>query len=173
MKNRYEVRGDITVILIRYKGETLEVLIDTEDFEKVSSLEATWYGYKHPNRKEIYVAMDLDRSSGRKHYKLHRLIMDAPKGMVVDHINHNGLDNRKSNLRVCTIAENRQNQKGPRRDNRTSEIRGVYWDKKRGKWRAGLKVKGKRVDLGYFDDKEDAGRTVKQARAIHMPFSIY
>ncbi|AJG91747.1 HNH endonuclease [Bacillus tropicus] len=173
MKNDYEIRGVVTAIFVKYKAEILEALIDTDDFEKVSSYKATWYGYKDPKRKEIYVAMDVDRYSDRKHFKLHRVIMDAPKGKVVDHMNHNGLDNRKNNLRVCTIAENRQNQKGSRKDNHTSGIRGVHWDKKRGKWRAGLRVNGQRIDLGYFDDKEDAGRTAKQARTIHMPFSIY
>lgn len=65
------------------------------------------------------------RRSGRETVRLHRLIMQAPEGMVVDHLNGNPLDNRVSNLRVCTQAINTANRKG---------TRGYAWDKARNKW---------------------------------------
>ena len=74
--------------------------------------------------------------------------MGFPKDLVVDHINHNPLDNRRCNLRVVTDIQNKQNRK----DN-TSGILGV--DKYKGKWRSQLQVKGKKY-IKYYNTKEEA-----------------
>jgi hypothetical protein len=77
---------------------------------------------------------------------MHRLIMDCPSSLQVDHINLDTLDNRKCNLRLCTNAQNQHNTQ-LRKDN-TSGYKGVSWQVY--KWTAGLKIEGKRVHLGYY-----------------------
>lgn len=85
---------------------------------------------------------------------MHRLLLLADKGQVVDHINGNKLDNRFSNLRLCTNAQNARNQKI--RSNNTSGFKGVSWDKSHRKYHAYIKVNYRRKHLGYFDDIVDA-----------------
>jgi len=67
---------------------------------------------------------------------MHREILNAPPALVVDHINHNGLDNRKKNLRLCTVAQNSMNQRPSRRKNKSSKYKGVSFDKKSRVFRA-------------------------------------
>lgn len=89
---------------------------------------------------------------------MHRYIMNAPKGKSVDHINaitDEENDNRKSNLRVCTQSQNRQNYKGVNPNN-TSGYIGVTWDKVHNKWFAHIRVNWKQKNLGYYDNIEDA-----------------
>ncbi len=94
-----------------------------------------------------------------------------PDGMVVDHANGIRTDNRWCNLRLCTRAQNSQNKTGPAPKN-TSGFRGVHWDKRFSKWKASIKVCGKRHNLGSFDSKEDAiaARLAASAR-LHGPFA--
>lgn len=78
------------------------------------------------------------REGGRKNghtIYMHRVIADAPSGMVVDHKNRNGLDNRRCNLRVCTISENHAN-KVMRKSNTSSRFKGVWRDARDGRWAA-------------------------------------
>ena len=92
---------------------------------------------------------------------LHRFIMNASEDMVIDHANGNKLDNRKSNLRECTIQQNSFN-KGIRTNN-TSGVTGVVWDKSRNKWHAKIQINGKLIYLGTFKEKEDAIQARRQA----------
>ena len=69
--------------------------------------------------------------------------MGAEKGQVVDHINHNKLDNRKVNLRVCTDMENSKN-KGLRKDNK-SGVTGVVWNNEKNKWTVNIRCNNKRM----------------------------
>jgi hypothetical protein len=80
--------------------------------------------------------------------------MNTPKGMQTDHINRNKLDNRKSNLRVCTASQNRMNQ--PTRGNSTSDYRGVYQPKDKNKWKSVIQHQNKRVFIGYFKEETHA-----------------
>ena len=84
---------------------------------------------------------------------MHREIMHAPDGMVVDHKNRNGIDNRPDNLRVCTPAQNEYN-KAPR--GKRSRFKGVYPDGD--KWYAVIKHKGETYYLGTFDDEIAAAK---------------
>ena len=93
---------------------------------------------------------------------LHRVIAGAKPGEVVDHINGNTIDNRRSNLRIVTRCENVQNHK-PYATN-TSGHTGVSWHKHGQKWQVIMKGNGKRVFLGSFDDVEEAGRIARAYR---------
>lgn len=80
--------------------------------------------------------------------------MCAPKGMEVDHINHNGLDNRRSNLRLCSHSGNQHNTR--LRSTNTSGYKGIGWHKRREKWQVAITTNGIRRYLGYFTDINDA-----------------
>ncbi len=91
-----------------------------------------------------------------KNIFLHRLILnvlDYPK-IKVDHENHNTLDNRDENIRLCTIRQNNMNKSLT--DKNTSGIIGVVWDKARNKWRAQIRINGKMTNLGRYDDFDEA-----------------
>lgn len=92
---------------------------------------------------------------------LHRLIMNSPKDLQIDHINGNRLDNRKENLRVCTKSQNAMNSKLARTN--TSGYKGVNWDKRYNKWRARIKLNKKEKHLGFFNNKEDAAKAYNEA----------
>jgi len=167
LKNKYEVIGDTTVIYINYKDKIYKTLIDTEDLDKVAQFNITW------NLKVkvlIYVSANKRKNRVRSTLILHRLIMDAPKGMVVDHINHDTLDNRKGNLRIITDSQNNQNRKG--KANSSSGILGVNWNKQAGKWQVAVKVNGKNKHIGLFDDIERARDASIRARERYLPYSF-
>jgi hypothetical protein len=106
----------------------------------------------------------------KKALLMHRFIIDAPQGMLVDHINGNKLDNRRSNLRICTQAQNQMNV-GKHRDN-SSGYKGVSLSKRVGKWRADIKANGKRRTIGYFDTAERAAFAYNEAaKKYHGEFS--
>ena len=87
---------------------------------------------------------------------MHRLIIGAKDGEVVDHRNRNGLDNRKQNLRICTHAENTRNS---RPHFSSSNYKGVHKNNRRGKdWTSSIRFNGKLYHLGYFDREVDAAR---------------
>ena len=86
---------------------------------------------------------------------LHRFLTNAPKGMVVDHIDGNGLNNRQSNLRVCT---QRQNLYNSRPKGRHSQYKGVCWDKYRKRWVVYVRYEGRNIVVGRFRDEAEAAR---------------
>lgn len=99
-----------------------------------------------------------------KNIYMHQLIKPCKEGFEVDHKNGNKLDNTRSNLRVVTKRQQRQNLGCYRTKGRTSRYRGVSWDKRYGKWRAQVKVDGKKIYLGRFLDEEEAARIVSEYR---------
>ncbi len=133
-------------------------LVDSEDFDRISGFK--WYA-SSSIKQEPYAIRSVYEGGSYKHVHMHREIMNAPHGLVVDHKNHNSLDNRKSNLRLATTRENTHNQRKPK-DN-TSGFKGVYWDKRKKKWRARLINDGRFVELGYFLDIEKAAKAYDEA----------
>lgn len=92
---------------------------------------------------------------------MHRLIMNPPLSMIVDHINRNKIDNRKENLRVCNYNINNRNKR--KLDSNTSGTIGVTYDISRDKWMAHIRVDSKFINLGRFDNIDDAIYTRKKA----------
>lgn len=124
-------------------------IIDDEDFEKI--VQYKWYymacGYA--------ATRPWDKLT--KTYStiyMHRYILSAEKGMLVDHINGNTLDNRISNLRICSQKENIRNSK--MKSSNTSGFRGVFWSKQKNKWMAKITVNYKPIHLGFYADINDA-----------------
>jgi hypothetical protein len=112
-------------------------LVDEADFVRLSALK--WYF----NSSGYAVHYE-----GRKTIFMHRLIMNAPPHLQVDHINHNRLDNRRENLRFATRSQNQAN-KG-RQINNSSGYKGVNF--RAGKWDARIRVAHTRLHLGRYDD---------------------
>jgi hypothetical protein len=110
---------------------------DAEDYAKIS--DRTWY---RCNAKPGYVG-------DNKGYCIHRVIIAAPAGYEIDHINLNPLDNRKCNLRVCTHQQNQCNQ--PLQSNNTSGVSGVSYYPPRQKYRARIKCFQRELHLGYYN----------------------
>ena len=97
---------------------------------------------------------------------LHRIIMNPTADMQIDHRNKNKLDNRRSNLRICTHAENQWNR-GPTKANKIG-VKGITVDKRRKrKFRARISANKKTYSLGSFAKAEEAGRAYKQAVKKH------
>ena len=128
--------------------EVARALIDLEDIDNVKK-------YKWSLRKDGYITAYTGKTS-----LLHRFIMDCPDDKVVDHINHNRLDNRKSNLRICTHQQNMMNS-GKRQSN--TGYTGVYWFDVTGKYVVKIGLNKKSIHIGYFDTLEQAIEARKQA----------
>lgn len=129
-------------------------LIDESDLPLVSDFK--WFAADGNRTRYAHRTINF-MQSGRKTariIRMHRLIVEAKPGDIVDHINGNGLDNRRTNLRIVSHAENCQNRIGPRSDNK-SGANGVYLDSKIG-WRAYITTDGKRKWLGVFSSFDAA-----------------
>ena len=101
--------------------------------------------------------------NGRTIY-MHREIMQPPPGMVVDHIDHNGVNNSRDNLRVCTRQQNSWNSPGP---GNPSGYKGVWHNPKSGRYKAGIIFDGRPICLGSFDDPAEAAR-VRDRKALEL-----
>ncbi len=135
------------VINIKKKDEIKFAYVDDIDFDKVKDL--NWqFG------SGGYAVVTIQKNRIRKHIWMHRLIMNDPKGYIVDHINGNGFDNRRSNLRLSTQRQNICNQRLHK--NNTTGMKGVTWFKRIKKWHAKITVNYKSIHLGYFDDIKKA-----------------
>lgn len=129
------------ILRTKYGEECGRVLIDLEDVDSVSQ-------YKWCNSGGHVLCRT-------EHIWLHRLVLGITDStLIVDHINRNGFDNRKQNLRLCTPQQNCMNKSI--QNNNTSGTPGVSWRKDRKKWRAFITINGKQIPLGNYIEKDDA-----------------
>lgn len=112
----------------------------------------------------VYVRRSLP---GKRQQTLHAFLMGAP---YVDHVNGDGLDNRRANLRSASTAENNQNRRRPRHN--TSGFKGVVLTTRKRPWKAQIYAAGQQHHLGQFDTPEAAARAYDDAaRRLHGPFA--
>lgn len=134
-------------------------LVDDEDYEQLARHSWSFDGRGYAVRG-VWVA-------GRvKKVRMHRQILSAAEGVEVDHVNGNGLDNRRSNLRLCEHHQNARNVRP--RQGCTSQYKGVYWHRQSGKWRARLRFGGKHISLGLYVSEQDAARAYDAAARQHF-----
>lgn len=136
-------------------------IVDDEDFEFLSQ----WKWYVHGSGPRTCYA-ERKSEGDHKRVPMHRVIMNTPKGLFTDHINGNGLDNRRCNLRICTTAENQYNAR--RRHSNRSGFKGVYYDKAVGKWRAAITINQKKIHLGRKDTPQEAHQLYVEAAKKHF-----
>jgi hypothetical protein len=152
-----------------YLGEGEWTILDQEDYYRFSDMKWSVCGHD-----DCIYAGRFTKKTGRgqmlKPVYLHREIMNAPKGLLVDHENNNGLDNRRANLRLATHSENCCNR--PKKTNTSSRFIGVCFIKARNRWRAATKDHGKSIFIGYFDDEIKAARAYDAAaKKYHGEFA--
>lgn len=149
----YIIKEDFAYIVIRNKKAEIKcyAIIDLEDVEKCKK--HRWGSSSSGHIKTI---------KNGKTYHLHRYLLDEnyENKLLIDHKNRNPLDNRKSNLRFCTVMENSRNLTVAK--NNRSGTTGVKFDKKLNKWSAYIKHEHKSIYLGAFTNKEDAIKVRKE-----------
>lgn len=145
------------------KYPNLSATVDDEDYELATAYR--WNVAKIENK--FYAVTSVRCDHGQTSLLMHKLLTGYA---INDHVNGDGLDNRRVNLREATTAQNGQNR-GPQANN-TSGLKGVSWHKLSGKWNASIKASGKRMNLGYFTSKIAAAEAYDAAaREYHGVFA--
>ncbi len=136
-------------------------IVDASDFETLST--TAWHAWRSSKGEGWYPSRSIRKGSDRSRILMHRVLLNPPKGLEVDHRNGNTLDNRRSNLRLATRSQQGVNTRIPR-DN-TSGVKGVSWDKSRKLWHSYIAVNHVRTTLGFFEKLEDAAnaRRIKES----------
>ena len=164
LSNRIVISDNINyLILDDHQGnEVARAIIDKEDYPKVLAVGSKFGMQKHKNKSKRYV---ISRGG-----RLHHVILNTKN--LTDHINGNPLDNRKNNLRICSVNQNARNSKRP--INNTSGFKGVTWHIHVKKWKATIGVNSQNIHLGYFDNKIEAARAYNQAaKKYHGEFARF
>lgn len=141
----------------------LIAIVDDDDFERLSKYK--WSAHKHPRGAYAIRSVRINRNKVQQ-FHMAREILSCPEGLQVDHINHDTLDNRKENLRICTIAENQHNQQ-IKNVRKTSIYKGVSWSPRQKSFRADIYKGADHWFLGYYKDEFEAAQTYDK-KAIEL-----
>lgn len=153
------VEGNIAFVPL---SQGKEAIIDVDDAEEIGAVNwscvatgGLFYAFRNEPCEQ----------GGKRVLYLHRAIMHPPLGMQVDHVNGDGLDNRRCNLRVVTATENQRNKR--RNRNNASGVSGVSYATRDRTWIAAIKVGGKGHILGHFKEFDDAVAARRAAEIEH------
>lgn len=142
-------------------------IVDDDDYDFL--IQWKWFAHK---RNGIFYAARTERfppCPKPKTISMHRVINKPPSGFITDHINKNGLDNRKKNLRTATVAQNQYNRSAAR--NSSSKYKGVSKHKRHSKYAARININGEQIVIGYFhDEKKAAEAYMAFAKGVHGEF---
>jgi hypothetical protein len=165
MKNNYWIKDEVVYIDLFGQGKQHVCLIDKEDLDKIATYKGKWFATYSKSNDTFYVQINTTISGKRKLLWMHRIIMDTPNDLQVDHKNHNTLDNRKCNLRNVTQLENLANKQKYKRN--SSGISNVYWHERDQKWIAQFQREGKYIYVGKYDDLAEASMKITQAKKVY------
>ena len=171
MKNEYVIQGDEVLVDVG-KGRTM--VIDLADLSLIQQTPYSVSSSMDKAERTAYAQFNKPLTPGGSK-KVHRVILGAPRGVAVDHIDHDGLYNKRSNLRLVTQSENQQNRPAANRNSK-SGIRGVYFHQQRNKWvavtsRPRSTGRARLLWLGQFDTVEAATAAAVAGRAQFMTHS--
>ena len=133
--------------------------IDAEDAPLVEG--SNWCAMSEKARMHYAVRTRLLSNGEFQTIFMHRLIAQAYSGTIVDHVNHDPIDNRKTNLRLCSYTENGQNSR--KKTPGKSNLKGVCWHNQKEKWFARITVNKKQIYLGLYDTEEEAHKAYCEA----------
>ena len=144
-------------------------IVDPDDYERLSKYK--WYALKAPNT--FYAQRKVRRRNGTSGLVImHRDIINAPDEFLVDHINRNGLDNRKANLRLATRSQNRTNSK-KQKGRFSSRYKGVSWHSRERRWFVEVMSGGKKRRIGCCADEVEAAKAYDRAAIkYHGEFAV-
>lgn len=140
------------------KGQV--TLVDDGDYEWLNR----WKWHAVPNHRAFYVMRNIRIAKNKKtSEQMHRLILGLKPGdkRECDHVDGNGLNNQRENLRICSLSQNSQSSR--KRKGCTSKYKGVHWDRRDRKWISQAQVNEKRIRLGCFDAEVDAAKAYDTA----------
>lgn len=167
-------QADLDVVHIPlWKGGVIAATTVVDADVAPSLTNRRWHLFESAGQHQY--AVQITYGGGRTHFVfMHRELLGLPAsrgkdGLLVDHINGDGLDNRRANLREATHAQNMQNRKKHRHGR--SRFRGVTWNGSRNVWRAQVTLDKRRHNLGSYRDEEQAARAVEAFRRQMMPFA--
>ncbi len=135
-------------------------IVDADDYEKLRKYK--WYARKSLRTYYAVCYISGPKYLSRRNVYMHHLVIDIPDGMCCDHINHNGLDNRKANLRAATQLQNLWNRR-KYKSYAHSVYKGVDWARHTRRWRSRISVYGKRLHLGHFNNEIEAAKAYDEA----------
>lgn len=154
-KNASESAPIVTLPIGTYREISLTqgkvAIVDPEDYAYLNNFK--WCAFKS---RSVFYAVRLIRVNGKqKMLMMHHVVLPRIVGRETDHINHNGLDNRKCNLRQCSRSENQHNRRN-QRGKKSSQYKGVYWKKDHHLWLAAVRLNNKIIWRKYFNSEIEA-----------------
>ena len=154
------------IALSGIKGKGKYTIVDDEDYDFLSQF--SW-SLSRKGYVTAYIPVRLQSKYPHQNVQMQRMLMwdIVEKGQFVDHINRDKLDNRRKNLRICTLNESNRNRgkiEFQRRQKKVSQYKGVWWD--RNKWRTAITVEDRKIYLGRFDQERDAAIAYNTAARI-------
>jgi hypothetical protein len=168
-------KGEFPMATSNATSDTIEIQLTRGYSTFIDAEDAVLASFKWRVRileTRMYAVRNAGPRHQVKHFALHRLVVERMLGRsltgadVIDHIDGDGLNNRRANLRLCTTSQNGANR--GKQSNNTSGFKGVSWHKASNRWRATINVNGKHKHIGNFETPEAAYKAYCEAAAYYF-----